>query len=801
MLPSGFEIAIRSSLGVWTDVTASVQALTDGTSSESQVVPEISLTFAADTEALGALLDPEIDPHLARIRVTNGADIRYYLLEDHSGNVKGNYRYPNVTGRAYAGRVVDWPRLTYVWDNDALCSTIAQQCCQLSPATGSGEVVPVQWQATQNPAIPGGVYEVSRKGRLEILQELAEMCGARVRASADGLGFEILDVLDQALTGTALRTYANPLTLSYRKERCHIPYNAVRVKGERPDYSGGQLPSIKLSVLPATLPANGTSTAIALAQVFDAQGRPVAHTQVIDEPIDAGSYTTIPVSGCYAVLAVWLNTGTQQSPVKGARITPTTFTASAITVPTQATDLFIVSYVQAESVSWSLSDYADSIESEAQNSTGALEVQTTYNAGAIRGVYRASDVRKVGTNFYTGGSHTANTKIVTLGISPGATGTALLVDYDKYNGSPLAASISPASSLCDADGLAQTTIGSGTTAGLAVVTASSQGVEAAAQLSLVGAGVGSVIASATPAKIRKLVTETRVIARYTNEPVVVKLGADINGRNIYYIDVDHQIEGIFEINIGGSAAFAMYWQNDAATSTWRIFLNGSFIPDTAGNVNYDGVTLLDEASDTATIAATVTTSAGAPATDGTAVTFRIVSGAELGATLSAASATTSDGVAQVTLTAGSSTGNVTVRAASGGYWSDVVVEIVESDISSQQAGSRSGKSSSGSFDAPDGFETGGCSGTADAVANDSNSADGYVTGQRRLVDCDGKPIPNEYVTLWDGSMRLTDANGVFSFTTASAGSNPIWVRGEEYAVEVAPLDSAGRGGMRFECRQ
>lgn len=810
---SDVKIEIRDNTGAWHDLdNGEVDSVIDGSLSEADIIPTVSVSFKANVDLPANLLDPTTDQQDNRIRITEGSLVTYYTMQSLAGSVRKLYDYPSISGRAYAGIITHFPKLTYTWQTDTPASLIAQQVCVEHVSTQSGRSIPVSWQATLDPTIPGKRYEVVRKGRLETLKEIAAMCAAQVRVSTDGLRFEVVDINDKALSGTANFDFTHAYNpANYSNERINMPINAVRVRGEAYDYSMGVLPVVRVQCVPDTIPANGTSTSTAVAQVFGTDGLPVRHESIVDQAIDADSYTTIPVSGCYSVQGVWLNTGTQSAPVKGDRINITTFDASSITVPTQTTDLFIVSYTQAESVSFSLSDYADRIDGEAQTSTGSLAVSTTENIGQVVGVYRASDTRRVGTNFFTGGSFTSNTKNITLGISPGAAGQALIVDYLKYNGSPLSASISPSSALCDEDGIAESTIGSGTTVGTAMVTCSSQGQQGFARLDLTGSAVGDMTLKADPGAIRIKVEGSQVPREIENEVVSAAQETDpASGISRYYFETDNQISLVRSINFPLSPSLSVQnWENDLDTPSYKVIINGT--PTTGsgegGYVDYQTVDTIDEADSESNITATLLDSSGDPVTDGTTVTFEFVSRDSLGCTLSADSESTTDGEASVTLTAGKNSGEVTIRATSGGYHAEVTVLISEEDIN---GAAEEAQGSTGGYKVYvpnlDEDDTGDNDiAVADKpyrrcriIDNDSNDADGSVTGKRRLVDCDGEPIWGAKVTV-NGVETTTDNLGFFRFSNGSTGANTVTVDGKDYSFQVSPQNSDDRGGWEKVC--
>lgn len=96
------------------------------------------------------------------------------------------------------------------------------------------------------------------------------------------------------------------------------------------------------------------------------------------------------------------------------------------------------------------------------------------------------------------------------------------------------------------------------------------------------------------------------------------------------------------------------------------------------SLEVDPTSLPADGSSTATIFATITLSGGGAAPDGTTVNFEIFSG---GGQLSATSATTSGGIAQVELTADSNAGTAVIKAECGGRTAEVDVEYEPGSVS------------------------------------------------------------------------------------------------------------------------
>ncbi len=505
---------------------------------------------------------------------------------------------------------------------------------------------------------------------------------------------------------------------------------------------------------------------------------------------------------------VWLNTGTQESPSKGARVEPTGFTASTITVPDNATQLFIVSYTQAESVSWSLDDYQDVIEGEAQASTGDLTVSTDQPIGSVQGVYRATDANRTGTNFYTGGSFTANTTGITLGISPGPAGTALIVDYTVYNGSPLSASISPSSSLCDPEGVAQTTIGSGTAVGVAVIKASALGQEGRAQLALTGDAVDSLTLKVDPATLKSATDPEQTTELVQDEASSVTQTQE-DGRWVYYIETSRPINWVQSVAVSGYPnASVKSWVNDDSVPIYKAYLNNEIPNGTGATITYVAPINESQTAQEADVTATVKAADGTAVADNTPVKFSL-EGAANGATLSADKAFTSGGDASVTLSAGGPA-TFTVVAVAGSLRAEVEVTVSdnpETDEAAESTGAAYGSSIEwdDSCNADDPAYREQSDGRCCKELQQDSGTDGSICGRRRLVDCDGAPLADKWVTLCGGSVTTkTDSDGWFSFCCGSEGTNVGTVRtdGEEhnFTFSIAPDGSESRGGGTYlEC--
>jgi len=764
---SNWLIEILDGSDVWQPMsTGQVKSCISGTSSESQIIPDVSITFAADNDIPAGILDPELNRDTARLRITDGSSTRYFRIEKQPGSVEKGYDYPAISGRAYAGIITEWPPVTFDFLYDIYASDMARQVCTKNMSAMSGDVVGVVWLATEDPATPGGRWQVSRKNRFEMLKEIVTMCGAKLRVSEDGKYFEVYDQPSKSLTESATRAFSNPRSARYEMIRVKRAGNAIRVQGEQANYTRPSLPYVRASVSPSSIDADSTSTAIATAKVYDSSGQLVQHKAIIDEAITAGSYTEIPVSGCYSVEAVWLNSGSASAPTKGSRVDPTSFTASTITVPDNGTQLFIVSYTQAESVSFSLSDQGDEILGEAQNTTGALTVSTDEAIGRVIGVYRSGDTNRSGVNYYTGGSYTANTTDITLGITPGAAGTAVIIDYEEYNGSPLSASISPATALCNASGEAQSTIGAGSTVGTAKITASALGQEGSCWLSLLGSAIDSMTLTTDKSQIlvgSSVVGQTNVSE--SNLTVQHDLYSSGQIAQDGYVVVSNLISGRVGISSSLDVVVSHYGEYSGEYRLYMRITNDTqyfTIGSSQVDISYNTAADIENGAGDAEITATVTQSDGSNVSDGTQVDFTVGGFIANSVSLSSSRAYTSSGVASVTLSAGVQTGNVTVYALCGSQRANLTVEVV--DV------------------VTDDDELGTVSYPAGASGDSDSGASGEISGKRRLI-CDDTPHVGVLITFSDGTTTTTDSGGYFSFSNGVTGTNTATatIDGEDYS--------------------
>ncbi|WP_020675566.1 hypothetical protein [Geopsychrobacter electrodiphilus] len=759
MMP--WQIGIEDSSLVWQALdNGQVREVSSGTGSESQVIPDVSLTFAANIDLPAGLLDPETNRDRARLRLSDGTSLRFFRIEELSGSVSKAHDYPRISGRAWAGIITDWPPISYDFSADILASDMARLICTRYVDSGSGDAVGVIWLASQDPVIPGGRFLVSRSERWALLKELVDKCGAKLRVSTDGLNFEVYDHPSMSLSESVTRTYIDAQSLNYQLLRVKQPGNAVRVQGEQANYTRPQLPVILCGVYPTSITADGVSTAVAIAKVYDSNGALVQQRAIVEEAITAGSYTEIPVSGCYAVQAVWINTGTTASPTKGSRIDWSAFNSSSITVPDNGTQLFIVSYTQAEEVSFTLTDQADEILGEAQSTTGALAVSTSAALGRVIGVYRSTDSNRSGVNYYTGGSATPNTTSITLGITPGPIGTAVIIDYETYNGSPLSASISPASVLCDANGMAQATIGSGTTVGTAKIIARALSQEGSTWLSLLGSAVASIDLASDKAQIlvgSSIVGQTQVAE--TNLVVHSDTYADGTIGFDGYVVVANAVAGSVAIS---SILTVKYITRKVVSGENRVYLRvtgaGQYFTfgSTTIDINYNTTADISNDAGTATITATVTQADLSPVSDGTPVVFSFYG--QSNGRLSSTRSYTSGGVATTVLTAGASIGRARISAVCGSQRADISIEVVRVITDD---------SAIGTVSYPAGANPPG--GTTDAVAD--SGTDGDISGKRRLI-CDNQPHAGVWVSLCNGQInRQTDSSGYFTFDCGVIGTN------------------------------
>jgi hypothetical protein len=237
------------------------------------------------------------------------------------------------------------------------------------------------------------------------------------------------------------------------------------------------------------------------------------------------------------------------------------------------------------------------------------------------------------------------------------------------------------------------------------------------------------------------------------------------------------------------------WEN--VGSSFRVYITGAQPPGgTVAAVNYQGTAVVSEEDKTSTISATVFDESSNPVTNGTTVYFEF-RGNDLGCVLSSLTATTSDGVAEISLIAGSQAGIVEVRAIVGGIHAEVRVEITGEDAEGGNF-ARFGSSGGWSWETEvDRRERTGNE-TCTSTQNDDNDDDGSVSGTRRLVGCEGEPLAGAVVTM-NGVTSLTDPDGFFTFSNGSTGSNEITTGGKTFTFQISPKDSESRGGFKITC--
>ncbi len=778
---SSWQIGIEDATPAWNTLTSgAVDSFTCGTSSAGQVIPSFSMTLAADTESLADLVDHSINPDRPRLRFYDGTTVKYCRIGNPSGSVKKGYDYRTVVGTAYAGIIKTFKDLTYDFTSDIKASDMARLICTQYPDSSSGIVVGVLWLADLDPVINGGRQLVSSQPRFTLLKTLVEMCGAQLRVSTDGMSFEVYDHPARSwsdggtLTGDITRTFNEAKALTYKDTYVEEgDGNGIIVQGEAPDYTRATLPTVSVSVSPTGIDADGSSDSTATATVYDSNGDLVTHTSVVEESIAAGDYEEIPVTGCYEAIAVWLNDGTYDDPEKGDRIDIISYTSDTITVADNGTQLFIVSYTQAEEVAWSLSTLDDEITGEAQDTTADYEIGTDYAIGAVSGVYRASDTTRSGTNYYTGGSFEENTQTITLGISPGDAGESMIVDYYAYNASTDVL-ISPATSLCDADGQATTLITAGTTSGTAKIVAEALSEEGYAYLSLFGSDVDEMTLSSDKSEITRGSTDSsydRVTE--TNLTVQESTYSDASSKKGYVV-VSYPVDGDVEIDV--TDVEVRYLYTELTDGEYRMYIQitsdnayWSFGTSTV-DVTYDTSEEVESAYGSATITAAVVDSDGLDVTDGTTVTFSLPSAPD-GCELSTLTAYTTDGEATTTLTAGSETGTAKVKAVCDSQVAYLYIDVVDSVTDDSGISTTSYPTGTTSFLDDDD--------SSDECPDDAWSGS-WLCGTRQLVDCDGNPYAYIWITI-DQITKQTDAAGWFTYCAEEAGtiSGTAFIDGED----------------------
>ena len=85
-MSANWQIEIEDSSLNWQPLNSGeIRSISSGTSSESQIIPDVSIQFAADTDIPAGLLDPETNRDNARLRITDGSTIKYFRIEAQPG--------------------------------------------------------------------------------------------------------------------------------------------------------------------------------------------------------------------------------------------------------------------------------------------------------------------------------------------------------------------------------------------------------------------------------------------------------------------------------------------------------------------------------------------------------------------------------------------------------------------------------------------------------------------------------------------------------------------------------------------
>ena len=467
------------------------------------------------------------------------------------------------------------------------------------------------------------------------------------------------------------------------------------------NFVADEVDDVSLAAQPNTLSADGVSTSTIRAVVTDAQGN--------------------AIDGETISFSVTVGTGTLSAP-------------TAITTGGVATVTYIASTTAG----------VETVRAESTNGTS-----DTVNVTLVTAT--------VGTVTVTAGSSSI--------VADGTSSTLITATVTDINGNKVAdgttvnfsttAGTLSAASATTTNGVATVTLTSATILGSATVTATSGSVSDTTTVNFVSGAVNTVTVLATPDNLSADGTSTSTIT-------ATVLDADSNpvsGETISFTAVSGTLSAASaNTNVSGVAtvtytapATVPGGGTDTVTGTSTNGKTGNdtinLVAATVGSVTVTAgsTSIVADGSSSTVITATVKDPSGNTIEDGTTVNFTTTAG-----TLSAASATTTNGVATVTLTSSTHLGTATVRATCGGVSNTVSVAFV-SDVPNQVTVS----------------------------ATPSNlTADGTSTSTIRVVvlDANDNPVADgtqltfsvDYGTLSNLSATTTDGVATITYTAPSA---------------------------------
>ena len=296
-------------------------------------------------------------------------------------------------------------------------------------------------------------------------------------------------------------------------------------------------------------------------------------------------------------------------------------------------------------------------------------------------------------------------------------------------------------------GVATVTLTAGTTAGTSTVTATTaDGATDSVNVTFVAGAVNTVTVSATPGTVEADGTST-IKATATDA-----YGNRVSGNTVAFTVVNGTLSASSAVTDAGIATVT-YTAPDTvpaggtdtvtATSsnnkTGTVNITVTAVPVGSVTVTAGSSTIVADGADSTVIRATVTNTAGGNVEDGTTVSFTTTAG-----TLSAATSTTVNGVATVTLTSATDLGTATIKATCSGVNASTTVTFIAGAVK-----------------------------TVTVLATPDNlSADGASTStiKATVTDADSNVVSGETInfTAVSGTLSaassVTDASGIATVT-------------------------------------
>ncbi len=559
---------------------------------------------------------------------------------------------------------------------------------------------------------------------------------------------------------------------------------------------------IVLNVNPSEITADGADTSIITASVTNSQGGAVADGTRVDFSTDLGNLSAAFALTVNGVATVTLTSGT----VAG------TSTVTANTMD-GATDNTTVGFVAGPVSNVSVTATPDTIEADGistssikatakdVNGNPVADETITFTAvsGTLSPVTAKTDANGLTSVTYTspnsppaGGTDTitatstngtAGTKdieIITVPVetvtvkagtaaivADGITGTIIraTVKDAEANNIPDGTTVSftttagtlSAATATTVNGVASIMLTSSTIVGSATVTAACGGVLGNTTVTFISGPVGVISLSANPATIPADASSTSNIRAYV---------ADVNGNTVadgvtirfrvttgmgtLSSSTATTVNGVATVTFTASAIPGIEVVTaDAANGvndTVNVTLQGAIVGSVNVAAGSDSITA--DGSSSTWISATVKDTKDNPVPDGTNVSFTTTSGS-----LSAASATTTNGVATVTLISSVNAGSATVTATVGGVNGKKTVNFVAGPVT----------------------------GVAVTASPANLTADGTSTStiQATVIDTNGNTVSGETIrfTAVSGTLSaltaITNTNGVATVTYTAPNAVPV----------------------------